>query len=183
MSDIERLRVVATVAHTHSISEAARVHGVAQSTVTRSVAAAEKLVGFPLFRRGVEGAQLATGARSAITLIERIVGGFDELRTLGGERPAAFRLAHRADVQLPAHLESTMIRWNREHTPHAEEVILDDPIAALLAGEVEIAMVLRSGPGIEDLETHVVKAMRTSRVELVNLPDPPAELAEFLLRV
>ncbi|KXO98007.1 LysR family transcriptional regulator [Tsukamurella pseudospumae] len=175
--------MVATVAHTHSISEAARVHGVAQSTVTRSVAAAEKLVGFPLFRRGVEGAQLATGARSAITLIERIVGGFDELRTLGGERPAAFRLAHRADVQLPAHLESTMIRWNREHTPHAEEVILDDPIAALLAGEVEIAMVLRSGPGIEDLETHVVKAMRTSRVELVNLPDPPAELAEFLLRV
>lgn len=183
MSDIERLRVVATVARTHSISEAARIHGVAQSTVTRSVTAVEAQVGFSLFRRGVAGSQLEVGARSAIALIERIVGGFDELSTLGTDRPASFRLAHRADVPLPAHLESTMIRWNREHTPHTEEVILDDPLAALLAGEVEIAMVLRSGPGEEDLETRVVKAMRDSRVELLNRPDPSAEMAEFLLRV
>lgn len=183
MSDIERLRVVATVAHTHSISEAARVHGVAQSTVTRSVAAAEKLVGFPLFRRGVEGAQLATGARSAITLIERIVGGFDELRTLGDVRPATLRLAHRADLPLPAHLESTIIRWNRESTPRTETVILDDPLAALRAGEVEFAVVLRSGPLLEDLETNMVKVTRTSRVEVLNRPDPSPEMRSFLQRV
>lgn len=101
MSDIERLRVVATVARTHSISEAARVHGIAQSTVTRSVAKTEQLVGFPLFRRTAEGARPTTAAQSAITVIERIVSGFDELRALGEDRPASLRLAHRRTCRSP----------------------------------------------------------------------------------
>ncbi|MGC5025499.1 LysR family transcriptional regulator [Tsukamurella sp. DT100] len=183
MSDIERLRVVATVARTHSISEAARVHGVAQSTVTRSVAVAEELVGFPLFRRTAEGAQTTTGARSAITLIERIVSGFDELRALGDDRPASLRLAHRADLPIPTRLEDTIILWNRENTPTVDPVILDDPVAAVHAGEAAFAVVRNSGSLLPDLETVMVRVTRLERIELLHLPDPPAEAEPFLLRV
>ncbi|WP_158635037.1 LysR family transcriptional regulator [Tsukamurella asaccharolytica] len=183
MSDIERLRVVATVARTHSISEAARVHGVAQSTVTRAVAAAEELVGFPLFRRTVEGAQPPAGARSAIGLIERIVGGFDELRVLGADRPAAFRLAHRANLPVPARLEDTVVLWNRENTPAVEPIVVEDPVAAIRAGEASFALVANSGPLLPDLETVMVRVTRLERIELLHLPEPPTEAAAFVARV
>ncbi|WP_019200927.1 LysR family transcriptional regulator [Tsukamurella sp. 1534] len=180
MSDIERLRVVATVARTHSISEAARVHGIAQSTVTRSVAAAEQLVGFPLFQRGPAGSQQAAGAQPAIALIERIVGGFDELRALNDERPPALRFAHRADLPIPVRLDSAMARWNRGNTLRAEPVVLDDPLAAVRAGRVEFAVLLRGGPLLPGLRTAIVHLLRPERVELLCLPDPTGATDEFL---
>ncbi|MGX9295753.1 LysR family transcriptional regulator [Tsukamurella paurometabola] len=183
MSDIERLRVVATVARTHSISEAARVHGVAQSTVTRSVAKTEELVGFALFRRTAEGAPPTPAARPAIALIERIVSGFDELRALGGDRPASLRLAHRADLPIPTRLEDTIVLWNRENTPTVEPVILDDPVAAVHAGEAAFAVVRNTGPLRPDLDTVMVRVTRLERIELLHLPDPPTEAESFLLRV
>lgn len=183
MSDIERLRVVATVARTRSISEAARAHGVAQSTVTRSVAKTEELVGFPLFRRTAEGAHPTTGARSAITLIERIVGGFDELRALGANRPAAFRLAHRADLPVPARLEDTVALWNRDNTPTVEPIVVEDPVAAVRAGDASFALVTNSGPLLPGLETVMVRVTRLERIELLHLSEPPTEAAAFLARV
>lgn len=180
MSDIERLRVVATVARTHSMNEAAKVHGVAQSTVTRSVAAAESLVGFPLFQRGSAGAQLAVGAPAAITLIERIVTGFDELRALSGAGPASIRIAHRDGIVLPGMLDSAIVRWNRENTLRAETIVHDDPIEALRAGEVTFAVVWNSGDLVEGFETEVIRVVRGGRLDLLSPKAPSDRVRGFL---
>lgn len=184
MSDIERLRVVATVARTHSITEAARVHGLAQSTVTRSVAVAEELVGFPLFQRSAQGARPTEGARPAIRVIERIVADFDELRALRDARATALHLAHRAeDVPLPTRLEDTIVLWNRDQAPAVETVTMDDPVAAVRAGEAAFAVVRNSGELLPGLVTVMVRVTRLERIELVHLPAPAAEAATFLRRV
>lgn len=183
MSDIERLRVVATVARTHSITEAARVHGLAQSTVTRSVAVAEELVGFPLFQRSAQGARPTEGARPAIRVIERIVADFDELRALRDARATALRLAHRADVPLPTRLEDTIVLWNREQAPAVEAVTVDDPVAAVRAGEAAFAVVRNSGELLPRLVTVMVRVTRLERIELVHLPAPAVDAAAFLRRV
>lgn len=180
MSDIERLRVVATVARTHSMNEAARVHGVAQSTVTRSVAATERLLGFALFQRGTAGAQLAVGAAEALALIDRIVADFDALRTIGGGRPAAIRIAHRNDVPLPDRIDGLIGRWNRSNTLLVEVIAHDDPIGALTAGEVDFALERFTRDMHHDLEGQVVRVTRLDRVELINRPAPSAEVRSFL---
>lgn len=180
MSDIERLRVVATVARTHSMHEAARVHGIAQSTVTRSVAAAEQLVGFPLFQRATSGAQLAAGARAAIAVIERIVAGFDELRALGAGRPAGIRFAHRADVALPDRLDGAITRWNRAESVLAEAVLDDDPVGAVRAGKAEFAVARFAAGETHDLDGQVVRLTRLDRTELIHRPAPSEEVRAFL---
>lgn len=73
--------------------------------------------------------------------------------------------------------------WNRESTPTVEPVILDDPVAAVHAGEAAFAVVRNSGPLHPDLGTVMVRVTRLGRIELLHLPDPPSEAAAFLLRV
>ncbi|CAM3789240.1 LysR family transcriptional regulator [Tsukamurella strandjordii] len=180
MSDIERLRVVATVAGTHSIIEAARVHGIAQSTVSRSVAAAERLVGFPLFRRDAVGVQLAAGARPAIVLIERIVAEFDALRGMNETRAAAIRIAHREEITLPGVLDSAVVRWNRESSILALPVVHTDPIAALRAGDAEFAAVWNSAGLVQGVATDVLTLTRAGRLELLSPMDPSPEGRAFL---
>jgi DNA-binding transcriptional LysR family regulator len=180
MSDIERLRVVATVAETRSITEAARVHRIAQSTVSRSVAAAERLVGFPLFRRDSAGVQLVAGARPAIVLIERIVEEFDALRALNETRAAAIRIAHREEITLPGMLDSAIVRWNRESDILAVAVVHADPIGALRAGDAEFAAVWNSAELVEDVRTEVLTLSRAGRLELLSPVEPSPEGRAFL---
>lgn len=179
MSDIERLRMVATVARTHSMSEAARIHGVAQSTVTRSVAAAEHLVGFALFQRRADGVLLAPGAKEAVAVINRIAGAFDELAALKGARPAAIRFAYGDAVPIPAMLDSAIARWNRQHPLQAVPVRVESPVAALRARDVEFAVVQVEG-SIDGLVGEPIKILRGVRIDLLSTPSPTAEVAEFL---
>ncbi len=107
---------------------------------------------------------------------------FDELRGLGAERPA-LRLAHRADVPVPARLEDKLIMWNRDNSIEVTPVVVEDPVAALRTGEAEFAMISNSGPLVPDVETVVVRLTRLERIELLHLPEPSAEAAAFLTRV
>ncbi|MCA0157018.1 LysR family transcriptional regulator [Tsukamurella sp. M9C] len=181
MSDIERLRLVAAVAGTHSMHEAARAHGVAQSTVTRAVAATEQMVGMQLFRRGTSGAQLAAGARTAITLIERIVAAYDELAALGGGAAAAgLRFVHRQGVPIPDRLDGAIVRWNRAESVRAELVLDDDPLGAVRAGRAEFAVERFDRQEKHDLEGEVIRLTRLDRVELLNRPAPSDTVRAFL---
>ncbi|GAB3131915.1 hypothetical protein GCM10027289_18870 [Tsukamurella serpentis] len=57
---------------------------------------------------------------------------------------------------------------------------LEDPLAELRAGRVEFAVLLRTGGMLPDLETHYVRMMRTSRVELLHRPQLLPGMDEFL---
>lgn len=101
MSDIERFRVDATVARTRSMNMAARAHGIAQSTVTRYVAATERTLGFALFERGPGGASPAPAGLPALAIIERIVADIDELSALSGTAQQSVTLCRTAEIGLP----------------------------------------------------------------------------------
>ncbi|WP_415849264.1 helix-turn-helix domain-containing protein [Tsukamurella ocularis] len=66
MSEIDRFRLVLAVARARSISDVAQRTGLSQPTVTRAVAATERLAGFPLRRDRPQTSILAARAsRSA----------------------------------------------------------------------------------------------------------------------
>ncbi|MBS4100118.1 LysR family transcriptional regulator [Tsukamurella paurometabola] len=140
MSDIERFRVVATLARTRSMTMAARAHGIAQSTVTRYVAATESVLGFALFERGPGGASPAPAGLPALTIIERIVAELDELDSLGGTAKQSITICRTAEIGLPDHLEGAVARWNREHELQIEYRIVDNPVEALRSGEADLAV-------------------------------------------
>ncbi|MEC4615117.1 LysR family transcriptional regulator [Tsukamurella tyrosinosolvens] len=172
MSDIERFRVVATVARTRSMNMAARAHGIAQSTVTRYVAATERTLGFALFERGPGGASPAPAGLPALAIIERIVADIDELSALSGTAQQTVTLCRTAEIGLPDHLEGAVARWNREHELQIECRIVDDPVEALRSGESDLAVALVTGPRLEGFEAVPVRLWsRGRRVELLNRPD------------
>lgn len=176
MSDIERFRVVATLARTRSMTMAARTHGIAQSTVTRYVAATERRLGFPLFERGPAGATPAPSAGAALALIERIVADLADLDALSGAPTQSVVICRTAAIGLPDHLKGRITRWNREHQLQVEQRTVDDPVAALRSGEADLAVALVTGPLLDGLETRAVRVWsRDRRVELLNRPDasPP----------
>ncbi|KXO89534.1 LysR family transcriptional regulator [Tsukamurella pseudospumae] len=181
MSDIERLRLVATVARTASMNVAAQVHGTSQPSVTRAVAGMEKLLGFALFERGSAGTTPAPGALPALAVIERVVAGLDELRELGCSSRSTISVCRTLNVYLPDYIEGRITRWNRAHEVQVEQCIVDDPVAALRSGECDLAVVHLTGPMLEGVETQVVRALgRAGRVELLNRPAPSGRVAAFL---
>ncbi len=176
MSDIERFRVVATLARTRSMNLAARAHGIAQSTVTRYVAATERELGYALFERGPGGASPAPAGLPALAVIDRIVAGIDDLTTLSGAAQQSVTISRTAEIGLPDHLEGKVARWNREHELQIHEVIVDDPVAALRSGESDLAVALVTGPSLEGFEAVPVRVWsRGRRVELLNRPDVRAQ--------
>lgn len=172
MSDIERFRVVATLARTRSMNMAARAHGIAQSTVTRYVAATERSLGISLFERGPGGAAPAPSAGPALALIERIVADLAELDALTGAPVRSVTISRTAEIGLPDYLEGRITRWNLEHQLQIEQSIVDDPVAALRSAECDLAVARIEGPMLIGLETRVVRVWaRGVRIELLNRPD------------
>ncbi len=172
MSDIERFRVVATLARTRSMTVAARAHGIAQSTVTRYVAATERELGFALFERGPGGASPAPAGLPALAVIDRIVAAIGELEALSGAAKQSVTISRTAEIGLPDHLEGKVTRWNREHELQIHHVFVEDPVAALRSGESDLAVALLTGPLLDDLETRAVRVWsRGRRVELLNRPN------------
>lgn len=127
MTDIDRLRLVATVVRTRSIHETARAHGVAQSTVTRAVAAAESLVGFELFARSTNGSH---------------------------PRPEA--------------------------APPISEMRVDDPVAAVVAGEADFAVIPMGTAIPDDLVWQCVRAVRGGGTALVHRHTESPQVTAFL---
>ncbi|NMD57726.1 MULTISPECIES: LysR family transcriptional regulator [Tsukamurella] len=172
MSDIERFRVVATLARTHSMNLAARAHGIAQSTVTRYVAVTERSLGFAVFERGPRGTSPTPAGLPALAIIERIVADIDELNALSGTAQRSVTISRTAEIGLPDHLEGKVTRWNREHELQIQQVLVDDPVAALRSGESDLAVALVTGPRLEGFEAVPVRVWsRGRRVELLNRPD------------
>ena len=168
MSDIERFRVVATLARTRSMNLAARAPGIAQSTVTRYVAATERTLGFALFERGPGGATPAPAGLPALAIIADI----DELNALSDTAQQAVTISRTAEIGLPDHLEGKVTRWNREHELQIQQVLVEDPVAALRSGESDLAVALVTGPRLEGVEAVPVRVWsRGRRVELLNRPD------------
>lgn len=96
---------------------------------------------------------------------------------------ALFRRTAEGAPPTPAARPAIAVLWNRENTPTVEPVILDDPVAAVHAGEAAFAVVRNTGPLRPDLDTVMVRVTRLERIELLHLPDPPTEAESFLLRV
>ncbi|MGZ9837796.1 LysR family transcriptional regulator [Tsukamurella ocularis] len=94
------------------MNTAARAHGIAQSTVTRYVAATERELGFALFERGPGGASPAPAGLPALAVIERIVAELDQLDALSGAAEQSVTISRTAEIGLPDHLEGKVARWN-----------------------------------------------------------------------
>ncbi|MET9327294.1 LysR family transcriptional regulator [Tsukamurella sp. NPDC003166] len=178
MTDIDRLRLVATVVRTRSIHETARAHGVAQSTVTRAVAAAERLVGFELFTRSATGSHPRPEAAPAVALIETIVTAFDALASLRGSPPTGLRIA--CTEPPPPRVETSIAQWRREQAPPISEVTVDDPVAAVIAHEADFAVVPIGTAIPDDLIWQCVRAVRGGGTALVHRRTESPQVTAFL---
>ncbi|AUN39092.1 LysR family transcriptional regulator [Tsukamurella tyrosinosolvens] len=180
MSEIDRFRLVLAVARTRSISEVALLTGLSQPTVTRAVAATERLVGFPLFHRTPDGTLPTGDAPRAFRRIEAVLENYDALASLDDSPITVLRFAYR-EGELPTILDSAMAHWNRERMLPAKLIESADPVAELQAGEAEFAVAPYSGTPFPDgLDHRPLRIIRSARLDLVYADPPTGPIDEFL---
>ncbi|WP_425953671.1 LysR family transcriptional regulator [Xylanimonas sp. McL0601] len=176
--DLTRLRVLAAVARTGSLTAAARELGVAQPSVSHHLARLDVEAGLPLLERVGRGVQLTEAGRLLADRAEEILGRVEavgrELDALAGLRAGRARLAAFPSALatiVPAAI-SALVRDHPGLGVGLVEVEPPEAVAALEAGEVDVALVfehtdVRHARSVEDLSKYVVTPVLDEPVHLV----------------
>ncbi|WP_278237395.1 LysR family transcriptional regulator [Isoptericola sp. AK164] len=183
--DLTRLRVLAAVARTGSVTAAARDLHYAQPSVSHHLARLEAEAGLPLLERVGRGVRLTEAgqllADRAEEIIARVEGAQRELDALAGLRAGRARLAAFPSA-LATLVPEAVHRLRAAHPALGVSLVEAEPpeaIAALRAGEVDVALVFDhvdvSDPrAVRDPSPFTATAVLDDEVHLVTCPDRPA---------
>ncbi len=175
--DLTRLRVLAAVARTGSVTAAARELHYAQPSVSHHLARLESEAGIPLLERAGRGVRLTEAGRLLAARAEEILGRVEgaqrELDALAGLRAGRARLAAFPSA-LATLVPDAVARLAVEHPGVSVGLLEAEPpeaVAALAAGEVDVALVfehtdVRHARTVDDL----------GRFEVTDVLDEPVHL-------
>jgi DNA-binding transcriptional LysR family regulator len=134
--EFRQLRFLATAIDHGSLHRAAVVLGVEQSTLSRSIAKLERVVGVPLLSRsrvGVAatpaGAEFIQSARPMVAMAERMLA---ETRLAGQSRGGRLTIGHVSSIS-SGHLRTSLEHF-RQAFPDVEATPVEAPREVLLAG-------------------------------------------------
>ena len=151
MLDVKRLRVLREVAAHGSFSAAADALAYTQSAVSQQIAALEREAGTVLVDRSARGVKLTDAGealvRHADAILARLADAEAELEAIAGLRGGRLRMV--AFPSAGATLAPRAVAAFRERPPAVELSLVPgepaDGIAALKAGEADIALLIESG--------------------------------------
>src|SRR4051794_37544081 len=151
MLDVRRLRVLREVAAHGSFSAAAEALAYTQSAVSQQIATLEREAGTVLVDRSARGVSLTDAGealvRHADAVLARLADAEAELEAIAGLRGGRLRLV--AFPTAGATLAPRAIAAFRERHPAVEISLIpgepDEGLAALKAGETDIALMIESG--------------------------------------
>ncbi|MFV2142894.1 LysR family transcriptional regulator [Isoptericola sp. G70] len=176
--DLTRLRVLAAVARTGSVTAAARELHYAQPSVSHHLARLETEAGIPLLQRAGRGVRLTEAGRlladRAGEIIARVEGAQRELDALAGLRAGRARLAAFPSA-LATIVPEAVTRLRRDHPGIGVSLVEAEPpeaVAALQAGEVDVALVfehsdVRHTRSVDDLSRFQTTRVLDDTVHLV----------------
>lgn len=176
--DLTRLRVLAAVARTGSVTAAARELSYAQPSVSHHLARLEAEAGIPLLQRVGRGVRLTEAGRllaaRADEILGRVEGARRELDALAGLRAGRARLAAFPSA-LATLVPAAMAALVRDHPGLGVGLVEAEPpeaVEALAAGDVDVALVFEHtdavpARGIEDLSRFEVTPVLDEPVHLV----------------
>src|SRR6478609_9571319 len=151
MLDVKRLRVLREVAAHGSFSAAAEALAYTQSAVSQQIAALEREAGTVLVDRNARGVKLTDAGealvRHADAILARLADAEAELEAIAGLRGGRLRLV--AFPSAGATLAPRAVAAFRERHPAVDITLipgeLEEGLAALKAGETDIALLVESG--------------------------------------
>lgn len=176
--DLTRLRVLAAVARTGSVTAAAKDLHYAQPSVSHHLARLEAEAGIPLLQRAGRGVRLTEAGRLLATRAEEILGRVEgarrELDALAGLRAGRARLAAFPSA-LATIVPEAVARLVADHPGLSVGLVEVEPpeaVAALSAGEVDVALVfehtdVRHARPVEDLSRFEVTTVLDEAVHVV----------------
>ena len=175
--DLTRLRVLAAVARTGSVTAAARELHYAQPSVSHHLARLEAEAGIALLQRAGRGVRLTEAGRlladRAEEILGRVEGARRELDALVGLRAGRARLA--AFPSALATLVPAAVAGLRAAHPGLGVGLVEaeppEAVAALQAGDVDVALVFRHTDA-----PHARPAMDLSRFEVTEVHSEPITL-------
>jgi molybdate transport repressor ModE-like protein len=180
--DLTRLRVLAAVARTGSVTAAARELHYAQPSVSHHLSRLEAEAGIPLLERAGRGVRLTEAGRMlaerAEEIIARVAAAQRELDALAGLRAGRVRLA--AFPSALATVVPAAVQGLRAAHPGLGVTLVEaeppEAVAALRSGEVDVAVVfehpdVRHARSVDDLSPFRVTPVLADSVHLVTAPD------------
>ncbi|WP_125775971.1 LysR family transcriptional regulator [Antribacter gilvus] len=177
--DLTRLRVLAAVARTGSVTAAARELHYAQPSVSHHLSRLEAEAGIPLLQRAGRGVRLTEAGKLLASRAEEILGRVEgarrELDALAGLRAGRARLAAFPSA-LATLVPEAVRQLTRDHPGLSVGLLEAEPleaVAALSAGDVDIALVfehtdVRHTRSVEDLSRFQVTPVMDEAVHLVS---------------
>jgi DNA-binding transcriptional LysR family regulator len=180
--DLTRLRVLAAVARTGSVTAAAKELHYAQPSVSHHLSRLEADAGLPLLQRHGRGVRLTEAGRLLANRAEEILGRVEgarrELDALAGLRAGRARLAAFPSA-LATVVPDAVARLQQEHPGLSVGLVEHEPpdaIAALQSGAVDVALVfehidVRHARSMEDLSRYEATTILDDPVHLVTAVD------------
>jgi DNA-binding transcriptional LysR family regulator len=192
--DLTRLRVLAAVARTGTVTAAARELHYAQPSVSHHLARLEAEAGIPLLQRAGRGVRLTEAGRllaaRAEEILGRVAGARRELDALAGLRAGRARLAAFPSA-LATLVPDAMVRLSADHPGLGVGLIEAEPpeaVDALRSGQVDVALVfehadVRHTRSVDDLTRFEVTEVLDEPVHVITPRDaphpPPTALGEL----
>ncbi|MFE6970204.1 LysR family transcriptional regulator [Isoptericola sp. NPDC057653] len=186
--DLTRLRVLAAVARTGSVTAAARELHYAQPSVSHHLARLEAEAGLPLLQRAGRGVRLTEAGRLLAARAEEILGRVEgarrELDALAGLRAGRARLAAFPSA-LATLVPAAVAGLRAEHPGLGVGLVEAEPpeaVAALQAGDVDVALVFRHtdvghARPVMDLSRFEATVVHEEPIALVRRADDPRAAA------
>ncbi|WP_275003548.1 LysR family transcriptional regulator [Promicromonospora iranensis] len=180
--DLTRLRVLAAVARTGSVTAAAKELHYAQPSVSHHLSRLEADAGIPLLQRHGRGVRLTEAGRLLATRAEEILGRVEgarrELDALAGLRAGRARLAAFPSA-LATVVPDAVARLQQEHPGLSVGLVEHEPpdaVDALQSGAVDVALVfehtdVRHARSMEDLSRYEATTILDDPVNLVTAID------------
>lgn len=175
--DLARLRVLAAVARTGSLTAAARDLGIAQPSVSHHLSRLEAEAGLPLLERAGRGVRLTEAgsllADRAAEILARVEGVQRELDALAGLRAGRARLAAFPSA-LATIVPTAVGALHRDFPGIGVGLVEAEPpeaVAALSAGDVDVALVFEH----TDV-AHTRSVADLSRFQVTEVLDEPVHL-------
>ncbi|MEV0953257.1 LysR family transcriptional regulator [Promicromonospora sp. NPDC050249] len=180
--DLTRLRVLAAVARTGSVTAAAKELHYAQPSVSHHLSRLEADAGIPLLQRHGRGVRLTEAGRLLATRAEEILGRVEgarrELDALAGLRAGRARLAAFPSA-LATVVPDAVARLQQEHPGLSVGLVEHEPpdaVAALQSGAVDVALVfehtdVRHARSMDDLSRYESTTILDDPVHLVTAVD------------
>lgn len=122
--ELRHLRYFVAVAEEGTMTEAARVLGIAQPSLSQQISALERRVGAPLFHRGPKGMELTEGGRVLYASADRVLA--EIASSLAQARDARRPVRVGVNGTVPEHLLARVERFLTEHGPLDVEFTVAD---------------------------------------------------------